>query len=662
MRAIAVLAVVVFHAGVSWFPGGFIGVDVFFVISGYLITGFILREKREGRFSLISFYYRRARRIVPALFVVLVAAWAIGWWILFPDEYRNLGKHIFAGATFISNVFFLLEAGYFDIFSEFKPLLHLWSLAIEEQFYCLWPITILALWRMPGRLSTWLVPLVFASFGLSIWGLIYYATPTFYLLPSRAWELLLGAWLACTESERVGNVDSAGMRLANKKNTIISKSTTQNAASVVGISLIAVSTILINRDSSFPGWAALTPTLGAFLLIQAGPRAFINNKVLAKRPVVFIGLISYSLYLWHWPFISFFRIVNLGELQPIHAASAIVLSLLLATLTWKFIEQPIRNGIFPRFFSVKKLGLGSRLTSYLGVLSLCGCLGFITYWLNGFPSRVPEEVANTLRAGERGANPWQGCFDLDSKEFAPSELCQTAGKPRPSVAIIGDSHAVHHLPGIARYLDGRGLTAILLSHGSCGPFPGLNWANIFTCRDFTKEIIEYVQTNSEISTVILAGRFALWVEGTGIGREKDKFSYRFRSDRYPDARSTGDIVANSLNNIIYRLTQHGKHVVILLQVPEMENHIPKCYARGKIDCDILEQNVVLRQRQYREILEAIRHRYPGICIFDPLPFFCKAGICSGKIEGKIMYLDNNHLSLDGSYFVSQFFNFEHCLQ
>ena len=662
LRAVAVFAVIMFHAGVKWFPGGFIGVDVFFVISGYLITGFILREKREGRFSLVSFYYRRARRIVPTLSIVLVATWVIGWWVLFPDEYHNLGKHMFAGAVFISNVIFWREAGYFDIYAEFKPLLHLWSLAIEEQFYCFWPITILAIWRIRGRVSNWLVLLLFASFGQSIWGVIYHPTSTFYLLPSRAWELLLGGWLASVESEKAEDAHRADTLLAREKNTNVFKSTAQNAASVVGIFLIAVSAILINRDSTFPGWAVLAPTLGTFLLIQAGPRALINDRVLARRPIVFMGLVSYCLYLWHWPLISFFRIVNLGELQPIHAASAIGLSFLLAILTWKFIEQPIRSGTFLRYSSVNDLSHGWRLTGYLGLLSLCGLLGITTYWLNGFPSRTSQAAANTLKASEWSVNPWLECLYLESKEFTPSELCRTSRKPRPTAAIIGDSHAVHYLPGIAKYLDSRGLAAIMLSHGNCGPFPGLRWENVFDCRDFTKETIEYVQTNNEIRTVIIAGRFALWAEGTGIGRERGRLSYRFRSDQYPTASSNRDIVASSLNNFVHQVTEHGKKIVFLLQVPEMENHIPKCYARGNEDCDIREPDVMRRQHQYREIIETINRRYPGGCIFDPLPHFCKEDVCRSKIDGKILYLDNNHLSLDGSYFVSPFFNFERCLR
>ena len=301
---------------------------------------------------------------------------------------------------------------------------------------------------------------------------------------------------------------------------------------------------------------------------------------------------------------------------------------------------------------------------YVGALSLSALIGFATYSLTGFPDRFSGEVADALKAHDFRF-PWQECL-LAEEELPPSKLCQSSKKYRPSVAVIGDSHAVHYYSGIATYLSSHRIGAVLIPHSGCSSLPGMDKALLdkkpfITCGDLTEKLIQYVQDDDEIKTVIIASRFAMWIEGRLFGRER-RMLLEVHSDRYSDARSNVEFVASSLDNIVYRFIKLGKHVVILSQVPEMNVDAPKCYARGLENCDIAEQDVLLRQNRLRHILDAISCRHPEVCVFDPLPHFCSDGICKSKIGGKIMYLDNNHLNLDGSHYISQFFNFERCLQ
>src|SRR5262245_40012984 len=288
LRAVAVLAVLAYHAFPSLAPGGFAGVDVFFVISGYLITGIILDDLERGRFTYRNFYWRRIRRIFPALILVLVACLALGWLVLLPDEYAQLGKHVAAGAGVVSNIALWREAGYFDSAAELKPLLHLWSLGVEEQYYLAWPLLLLLFRRHMGWM---IVALGAASFALNIWMVGTHPTAAFYLPFTRFWELLAGSYLAFA----------------------VRKENPSPYFSMVGAGLIVLGFILLEPQKAFPGWWALLPVLGAALLIRAGPQGWVNRRVLAHPAMVFVGLISYPLYLWHWPLLTYARIVHGGE-------------------------------------------------------------------------------------------------------------------------------------------------------------------------------------------------------------------------------------------------------------------------------------------------------------------------------------------------------------
>ena len=328
LRAVAVLLVVGFHAFPSVITGGFIGVDVFFVISGFLITGIILHGLSAGTFSFIDFYARRTRRIFPTLIVVLLASWAMGWAVLQSDEYSRLLKHAGSGAAFVLNYVLASEGGYFDRVAESKPLLHLWSLGVEEQFYALWPFVLWCAWRLRQKLWLVIVLLCLVSF---IWNLVNIQTKpidTFYALQTRLWELMLGAGLAYIN--------------IFKPKLLPQTATTKTLSSTLGLALIGSGVMQIDSTSAFPGWWALLPTIGAALLIASQSDGFINRRLLSLRWMVWVGLISFPMYLWHWPVFAFARIYYSSTPSYVVRIALIALSLILATLTYVAIEKPIR--------------------------------------------------------------------------------------------------------------------------------------------------------------------------------------------------------------------------------------------------------------------------------------------------------------------------------
>lgn len=370
LRAIAVLAVVTFHAFPNWLQGGFIGVDVFFVISGYLISTIIFESLGKKTFSFTSFYARRIKRIYPALIFVLIACLTFGWFSLLADEYRQLGKHVAAGSGFISNLIFWSEAGYFDAAAETKPLLHLWSLGVEEQFYIIWPLLLWLAWKCKFNILAIIVLIAVASFILNVIEVKSDSVAAFYSPGTRFWELLSGsllAWLTLCKSitEKPSNPKPA---VDNRFSNIFS---------VVGVLLLFFGFWKINKELSFPGYWALVPVSSAVLIILAGPNAFLNRKLLSNKVAVWFGLISFPLYLWHWPLLAFARIVESNIPRPSIRMAAILLSFALAYFTYKVIERPFRFGKSSNF----------KTTFLTFSLLATGCLGFLIFNGDGFSLR-----------------------------------------------------------------------------------------------------------------------------------------------------------------------------------------------------------------------------------------------------------------------------------
>lgn len=445
LRAVAVLSVVIFHALPGVLPGGFVGVDVFFVISGYLISCIIFGTLKHGDFSFIDFYAHRIRRIFPALILVLASAYVLGWFTLLPSEARQLGKHMASAAGFVLNMTLWHEAGYFDTASEFKPLMHLWSLAIEEQFYLVYPLLIWCTWRLGRNILGVVAALAVTSFALNILWIEVDITQTYFSPFTRFWELLAGAVLAHRQTfgwtKAADGLKPRISQWLHSKNPFASCSeqTRADLLSFCGLVLILVSISVIHEGLAFPGWWAALPVSGAVLLILAGPHAWLNRKLLAQRLMIFIGLISYPLYLWHWVLLAFTRIIN-SEIAPLGVrASAVAVSFLLAWLTYRLIERPIRSGSRSR----------TRTGMLCGSLAFVGFAGYISYqWEDLGIKRPTQEIAAILADNGR-----------ESFSFTPyptQRVCKNEGlqtictEPQKDKTIFlwGDSHASSLYPGL----------------------------------------------------------------------------------------------------------------------------------------------------------------------------------------------------------------------
>jgi peptidoglycan/LPS O-acetylase OafA/YrhL len=376
LRALAVLPVILFHAGFEWFGGGFVGVDVFFVISGYLITTIIISEMAEGKFSILNFYERRARRILPALFFVMAACLPFAWLWLTPNDLKDFGQSLISVSTFSSNILFWLESGYFDTAAELKPLLHTWSLAVEEQYYILFPVFLMLTWRLGIKWVLVLLSVVFLlSLGVAQWGAYNNPSATFFLLPTRGWELLVGVFAA----------------LYLKYNTQLRSHILNQALSLLGFGMIVYSIIAFDETTPFPSLYTLIPTIGTGLIILcAVPKTYIH-KLLSLKFIVGIGLISYSTYLWHQPLLAFARHRFLGELSELILIALCLISLVMAWFSWKFVEAPFRNR---KTLTRKKVFLFSILC-----MVLFSSLGISMHLNNGYEDRVSfsEELANSFK-------------------------------------------------------------------------------------------------------------------------------------------------------------------------------------------------------------------------------------------------------------------------
>lgn len=491
LRALAVLAVVGFHAFPNVVKGGFVGVDVFFVISGFLITGILqkdLQTENQSFWSYIStFYQRRIARIFPALLVVLAASFALGWLLLQPTEFKTLGKHMLAGAGFASNLVYWQEAGYFDAAAETKTLLHLWSLAVEEQFYLIWPLLLWAAWKL--RIKTiWVIcGLLIASFAWNVSQIHHHPTATFYSPFTRFWELLAGALLAVlsTDSMRSKRPSApAGL---------------QNAKSIIGLLLIISAIYLLTKDKRFPGWWAVLPVWGSYLVISTGQTAWFNRVVLSNRLLVGIGLISYPLYLWHWPLLTFLRGIQMNAPSTGMVWAAVSASFALAYLTYWLIEKPLRFGVFWRIKIALKTGL------LVAGMALLGVSGYALVTKNGVSSRFPPQLRSLLDYEyDYGESNGQCMVGIGGNQSQLAPYCYTKNPAfKKSVALWGDSYTWH----LAAALNKRGKMGNIGFNliASAGCVPILN-ADAEHCQKGNAFVLDTLQ-KQPFETILLAGNW-----------------------------------------------------------------------------------------------------------------------------------------------------------
>lgn len=646
LRAIAVMLVVSFHAFPTIVKGGFIGVDLFFVISGFLISGIISEHLDTDSFSFAQFYARRIRRIFPALLLVMASCLVFGWFALLADEYAQLGKHMAAGAGFVSNFAFWRESGYFDNAADTKPLLHLWSLAIEEQFYLLWPALLWLAHRCRLHRLSLCVALVLLSFALNIASVHTDPVATFYSPATRCWELLAGSVLACLSTASIRDAAAALWR---------------NVCAVFGVALLGTGVLLITREQAFPGWWALMPVAGAGFILAAGPAAWFNRAVLAHPVLVWLGLISYPLYLWHWPVLVFARLAQYNGTPPWPTrAAAVVLSIVLAWLTWRWIEKPLRFGPRAR----------ASVTALCLSMLVMALSGLAIDWRDGLRWREANAkvalFADILSPVETRL-PNDSCQRLLGRAAVPGTVCLTRSA-HPEMLIIGDSHAMAF--NSAAYMGQSPLSTVLLAGHGCLPF--LSYQNYGPednraakkCFTVTREGLAMAQQLASIDTVVLVSRGPLYFSGKGFGMEES--DPRFSGWSIEALPAAAQAAGSSLTNqqafvkgyveVASQFIALGKKVVFVIDVPEFGINPEKCIANRPVafrnqslpSC-ILDRSVVdQRQQQYRELAAQISAQLPSLLIYDTLPAFCSGASCASKDAHHVYFYDNNHVNLSGS--------------
>ena len=622
LRAIAVLSVVIYHAFPDTLKAGFIGVDIFFVISGYLISSIIFENIDRGSFSFGQFYGRRIKRIFPALTLVLLSCLVFGWFGLLGDEFKQLGKHTAAGAGFVSNFFLWQEVGYFNNAAETKPLLHLWSLAIEEQFYIFWPLLVWVSWRRKTLFLVLFSALLLGSFAYNVSLVRLDPTATFYSPATRTWELLTGVLLAYYSTQSKLNTATASP-------VWHSHQAARQLASTLGVLLLAFGLYKIDRGRPFPGTWALFPVLGSFLLIFAGPAAWFNRLVLANRLLVWVGLISFPLYMWHWPMLSFMRVVESETPRLGYRVLAVGLSVLLAWMTYYFVEKPIRaNGN-----SAAKIAVLSACVAALGLA------GFIIFQNNGVPARAAAQI--------NGVNSWDNLTFATPCKFITQgpnhdDWCNIGNAPSkpPTTLLIGDSVGNNFAPMLQSYSEQAGDSTFVFrqfGRGLCHGFPEIAYEN---CQELVKATHAYIEKTPSVDTLILAANWPLYFNGFDRVGSTPVSSQQFK--------------AAFEKNVAY-YQGLGKRVVVFLAPPVGAN--PRaCLTRpirlsDTSSCNLALAEALHNDGQYRAYF-AMYLKSINVATFDPFKYLCDETSCKVTDGTRIYYVDHEHFSVFGGQFLA----------
>ncbi len=609
LRALAVTLVILVHMFPQQVTNGFIGVDVFFVISGYLITGILVGQLGAGSFSLVDFYVRRANRIFPALILVLAACLAFGWLSLFAGEYQALGRSAFSGAAFAANINAFLEGGYWDIDAKLKPLLHLWSLGVEEQFYLFWPLMLWVVWSRQGWLASALVLVSAASLACNLW-LIHVNQPaTFYLPFSRFWELGVGGLLAVVEHRRPA---SPGILAGGRARTMLA---------AAGLGLLVAALLMPIPEQQFPGKYAILPVLGTALIIQAGSRAWSNATILSHPILVYVGLISFPLYMWHYPVLAFTRILENGAVPAGVLWAGLGLTVALSVATYHLVESPIRHNRRRRGAVALVLG---------GLLAGCGAAGCTVYAKAGLEGRYE----GAARAGA----------DLPVSPVAS----------QAKLVVLGDSNAGHLSPGLGRIYGNQ---MEMIATPGWPYFIGTryrpdapidpSWTG--TPRT-TEDALRRIMSDPSVDVVVVSNQYALYLWENLLGSQ---------SNPAPGETSFMAYEAG-LGRTVRLLAEHGKKVIVFESIP------PRGDVGSVFTCTSAALTIPRRrpaacahpladiERDRSVYTQAIRRSVegvPNVWLFDPLPYLCDERDCYVARNGKLLYGDMSHLSVAGSQLV-----------
>ncbi len=622
LRAVSVISVVLYHYGIWPITGGFVGVDVFFVISGYLITSHLWKDIGRGEFSLLKFYDRRFRRILPALFVVLLVTLVAGYWFMLPGDYDSLGRQVAYSAFGFSNFFFLWNTGYFDQEADLLPLLHTWSLAVEEQFYLFWPLLLagFAMLVKRSRLAVLclVLAIIAASLAASVWTVNREPSTAFYMLHTRAWELAAGALLVF--------VPRIGSRMLGE------------AANIIGLALIIYTVLTITSDVPFPGLAALPPVLGAALVIWPKADTY-SAKVLGVEPMRQIGLASYSLYLWHWPVLVFFRHYANSMPNPFETVILVGASVLLAFVSLRWVETPARR------YRVHRNAIATGLLA----MGLVAIPGHVISSYEGFPTRIPSSISS-MRSLDEMWN-WE-CPQIE--QFEELGRACTFGGPwdesQHRILLWGDSHASHFVPILQAALRGREGTSVILFHGCAAAYGG----NVHRmdssvgrskekCTTFYNSALKFIGTRDP-TMIILA---AAW-SGKLTQLYTDKYKKITEKEGAP-------LFNKALTELVSAVGSPTRTVVIVSNFPNWGNRNPvpcaiasvspplrrPCAPRDRFismesykkSNGVIDQiiNDVANKATYRT-----RTIFPGVSL-------CTAQKCENTLEGEFIYRDSGHL-------------------
>jgi len=614
LRAIAVLLVVLYHAGISSLSGGFVGVDIFFVISGFLITGIVAGDLDRKQFSFADFYTRRIKRILPALFALLALCIVAGMYLFAPFDLKALGRSIVSAILFYANWQYYTQVGYFDGPAIEKPLLHTWSLAVEEQFYLIWPPILVLAHRFWGRNSLQIAVLAIgaASFSAAVLAVVADRAAAFYLLPFRAWELLLGAYLAVGSLPRLNRPLASGLALT-------------------GALSILYAAVLFNSKTPFPAANALFPCLGAALLIYSGQTENIGHRILSVPPLRFIGKISYSLYLIHWPLFSFAHVLLDRPLVPSETAVIIAGSFALSYLSWRFIETPCRKTSAP-FLNLTPIAAGAA-----AILALFGAIFIAT---DGLPFRASPAVLQAEAAKQSGKKRRIQADCLAGPALSLRGGQCPIGSPASDLnfdfAIWGDSHARHLASAFAEQARSRGLSGLVVYQGGCAPL--LHQASLTpACIETGERFMNWLRTQPRLKMVFMAGIWTVY-EKDGLLGTQSGLSQSF-------AATIGD------------LKDLGVRVVLVEDTPFFPSNVTSCAARSRMfnrddsHCFSISKADYDRNSAAARNVIAAAATTLGVERLTTATAFCDNVACHAEKDGTIFYIDETHLNTNGARFL-----------
>lgn len=629
LRAVAVLSVILFHFEFDIFSGGFVGVDVFFVISGFLMTKIIFTGIANNNFSILRFYADRTKRIVPALVVLSLVVIILGWIYVNSVDYRAIGKHVAASISFLSNYIYWSEAGYFDAASHEKWLLHTWSLSVEWQFYILYPFLILILKSMLAEKYCKLALLIFAliSFCASIFLSELWSTSSFYFLHTRAWEMLLGGLVFLYPVEFASKIRN----------------------SIVLVSVIALlgSIILIDVNSVWPGWLAIIPVFATAAIIACHKQ----DLVIITGPVFqWLGNVSYSLYLWHWPVIVFIKYVGLFYNNLVLALGLFV-SLMLAWLSYQFVETPTRR------YLVSKNLFSSRYTVLVAFSGLVFLFGAFIYVMNGMPERIGEEAALVAQEAHNKHKDIEKCLVFSGVDTTG---CRFGDVNRSlDLIVLGDSHAMSLMSAIFESHPKEGKHMLFLGYSGCPTLRGVRLKKMpegYACAEYLEKVIDDINNLYAGVPLVVANRLPAYIRNDTfagvIGVEEGGPLIYFD---HPAGEINAEFISKFQSRFIETICElsEGRETYVVEAIPEMVQHVPKYMERQQlIGGVVVDLSISLDLHQQRsELTNNIIRKAEHICgakILNPVSYFCTENRCFGSEGGRPLYFDGDHLSEFGN--------------